>query len=844
MILVTLTCTQGLSVFAQESGTYIPFSLRVNGSCEMCKARLEDALHVKGVKSPSWSIESKLLSLLYDPEKISVEKIQKIILLQGHDLDDKKANDKTYEALPACCHYREHSQFEQAGHSEYITGVILRELSTGKFEPLRDASIYWGHTKSGVRSDSLGLFSLQRDTAATRMIISYTGFKPDTIDVTNKKQLMVVLAVGGKLTEITLISKQASSYVSLLNPIRTETMTGKELLKAACCNLSESFETNPSVDVSYGDAITGSKQIQLLGLGGNYTQLTVESLPGPRGLSTPLGLNSIAGPWIESIQLTKGTGSVVNGFESIAGQINVELKKPESAEQVLANVYTNSMGKTDLNLNYAQRLSKNWSTLFLLHDNWLTRINDDNKDGFRDLPTGHQFSAVNRYKYENAKGVSAQVGLKLHFDDRTGGANDFIPSQHRNSTMFYGLGINTRRVEGFGKLGYVFPQRKYKSIGLQVSLFNHKQDAYFGLRQYKGVQDNFYANLIYQSIIGTTDHKFRTGFSVVNDNYSENFDTKQYNRRETVPGAFFEYTYTPNKKMTLLAGLRGDNNSLYGFFFTPRFNLRYEPLSGLSIRGSFGRGQRTANIFAENNAVFASGRQVIISSINAHPKGYGLLPEIAWNKGVSVDWQFKIFERKTTISAEYFRNDFIRQVAVNLEDSRYVIFSDREGGSWSNSFQVEAKTEPVKNVEFRIAYRNYDVKEKLNGQFLSRALLARQRAFATIDYAGKTGWKYNFTVNYNGSKRIPSTSNNPIAYQLPTNSPDYWLINTQLSKSIGKKKAIDFYVGIENLIDFRQTNPILAAAAPFSPYFDASLIWGPLTGRMYYVGWRWKLKSN
>ena len=294
----------------------------------------------------------------------------------------------------------------------------------------------------------------------------------------------------------------------------------------------------------------------------------------------------------------------------------------------------------------------------------------------------------------------------------------------------------------------------------------------------------------------------------------------------------------------MLAGLRGDHNNLYGFFFTPRVNLRYEPLPGLSLRGSFGRGQRTANIFAENNAVFASSRQILLTSTNPDPKGYGYLPEVAWNKGVTIDWQFKIFKRKANFSAEYFRNDFIHQVAVDLEDSRYILFYDREHNSWSNSFQFEYKIEPVKNIELRMAYRNYDVKEKLGRQIKTRPLLARHRAFATIDYSGQTGWKYNFTINYNGSKRIPSTANNPVAYQLPIQSPDYWLINTQLSKSLGKKKSTDLYLGVENLTDFKQTNPIIAASAPFSPYFDASLIWGPLTGRMFYVGWRWKLPKR
>ncbi|MFY8165951.1 MAG: TonB-dependent receptor plug domain-containing protein, partial [Sediminibacterium sp.] len=490
-------------------------------------------------------------------------------------------------------------------------------------------------------------------------------------------------------------------------------MTGSELLKAACCNLSESFETNPSVDVSYNDAVTGSKQIQLLGLSGNYTQLTVENLPGPRGLATPLGLNSIAGPWIESIQLTKGVGSVANGFESIAGQINVELKKPETAEKILANIYINDFGKTDLNLNLSHKINSKWSAGLLLHDNFTNNNQlDFNKDGFRDMPTGNQFSLVNRYKFDNSKGLLAQFGIKAMNDDKVGGATSFSPSLHKNTTEYYGLGINTERYEFFGKLGYVFPQQQYKSIGLQLNVIDHKQDAYFGLTNYKGKQETFYGNLIYQSIINSTIHKFRTGLSFQYDNYNEDFKLINYQRKEMVPGAFFEYTYTPNEQFSVVAGLRADDNNLYGAFATPRLNIRYEPIKGTTIRLSAGRGQRTANIFAENNSVFVSARQVnIITSANTNLNAYGLAPEIAWNKGISIDQKFKLFQNSAMLSIDYFRNDFENQVVVDLEDPRAVSFYNLTGKSFSNSFQAELNLQPITKFDIRIAYRYFNVKQ-------------------------------------------------------------------------------------------------------------------------------------
>src|SRR5204862_2634023 len=283
-------------------------------------------------------------------------------------------------------------------------GVVLEENKKGMFSPLAGASVIWLGTNKGTVTDTSGVFSIPHHPGAERLIVSYAGYKPDTMTVADMKELKIILATDKKLGEVTIIARQRSTFVSALSPLRKQVMSEKELFKAACCNLSESFETNPSVDVSYNDAVTGSKQIQLLGLSGNYTQLTVENLPGPRGIATPLGLNSIAGPWVESIQLTKGIGSVANGYESIAGQINVELKKPENSERLFANAYINDFGKTDLNLNLAQKLGSKWSTGILLHDDFLNNQKlDVNNDRFRDLPTGNLFRSLNRWKFDNGK---------------------------------------------------------------------------------------------------------------------------------------------------------------------------------------------------------------------------------------------------------------------------------------------------------------------------------------------------------------------------------------------------------------------------------------------------------
>ena len=847
---ILLLCLSNLSIslFAQNSKSenntstsqnYVVTKISVNGACEQCKDRIELAVKLKGVRVGIWDVETKMLSLEYDTMMISLEKIQNKILAVGHDVADKKAKDKIYQDLPACCHYRE----MDAGENELtrLKGVVLQENDKGKFDPLARASVYWLGTKNGVLTDSLGVFEINTDTSTQQLVISYTGYKADTITVAHANDLKVIMASKGQLNEVTVFSRQLGSFIPYLNPIRTQVMTGTELLKAACCNLSESFETNPSVDVAYNDAVTGSKQIQLLGLSGNYTQLTVENLPGPRGLSTPLGLNSIAGPWIERIQLTKGTGSVANGFESIAGQINVELKKPETAESLLGNVYVNDQGKTDVNLNLASKLNAQWSTALLLHDNFMNKALDMNKDGFKDLPTGNTLSLINRYKYDNSKGGLAQFGFKVLNDRKQGGQILFNEEKDKFTQNAYGLSINTQRYELFGKIGYVFPQQKFKSIGLQLNAVDYQQASYFGLTNYAADQQSFYTNLIYQSIINSTIHKFRTGFSFQYDKYKEVYKLNSYARKEIVPGTFFEYTFTPNDKWSMVAGIRADNNNLYGAFVTPRLNIRYEPIIGTVFRLSAGKGQRTANIFAENNSLFVSQRNIQIAFAN-NKGAYSLNQELAWNKGVSVDQTFNLWGNPATIALDYFRNDFSQQVVVDLETPYQINIYNLKGKSFSNSFQAELNMMPIQKLDIRVAYRYFDVMQTYNGKLLQRPFIAKNRAFFSIDYATSNDWKLNYTITYNGPKRIINNLGYESFAALPSSSPSYYLMNAQITKSFTTKHLIDFYFGVENITNFFQQNTILSADRPFDPHFDAAMIWGPVTGRMFYVGWRFKMK--
>lgn len=829
----------------------------VNGLCEMCQDRIQNALKHKGVKQASWDIPTKELEVVYDTSMVTLEKIHRWVAEVGHDTRLRKAKNITYQSLPECCRYRDKEEHEPTASEKKavvtdststatsvaekieVKGIVLEVDRKGNFHPLAGASIHWLDMQGYTLSDSNGIFRLPIVESKRKLVISYTGYESDTVLVTSSQDMKIVLAAGKQLQVVEVKGRQRASYLSS-GVVRTQIMTERELFKAACCNLSESFETNPSVDVAFSDAVTGAKQIQMLGLSGSYTQLTVENLPGPRGLATALGLYYIPGPWVESIQLTKGIGSVANGFESIAGQINVEMKKPEKAQPLFANVYVNDMGKVDLNLDLTTKLNDKWSTTLLLHDNFLNNKVDGNMDMFRDVPTGNLATVLSRWKYDDSKGFMMQFGFKYLKDDKVGGVVDFNPDTDKFSTHHYGLGITTKRYEGFLKVGYVFPEKKYKSIGWQFSTFNHDQQSYFGAVAYNAKQQNFYTNLIYQSIIGTTANKFRTGLSFVSDKYDEQFKSIGFNRKELVPGAFFEYTYSYLDKFSVVAGMRADHNNLYGWFATPRIHVRYEPVKGSTIRLAGGRGQRTANIFSENTSVFASSRTVQLLQAGAG-KAYGLDPEVAWNTGISLDQKFSLFDRNGSVSMDYYFTHFTKQVVVDLEDARFVKFYNLNGQSYSSSFQTELNYELAKKLELRIAYRHFDVKTTFGNQLLQKPLVARDRAFANLSYE-VDAWKFDYTVTLTGTKRIPSTASNPPAYQRPTNSPSFVMMNAQVSRSIGAKKKFELYLGAENLTDFYQKDIIIAANDPFGTNFDASLVWGPVYGRMFYGGVRVAIK--
>ena len=720
-----------------------------------------------------------------------------------------------------------------------ITGSVAENTEDGKTAPLVGVNIYWEGTTLGTSSDEKGQFAIEPAEKTNKLVFSYISYQNDTIEVSSGKLPPVLMDAKVELGEVQVVQRRKSTEISMLSSIKVEQIGEKELCKAACCNLSESFETSPSIDVSFTDAVTGSRQIQMLGLAGPYVQMTRENIPDMRGLASVYGMTLVPGTWIESIQLNKGTGSVVNGYESIAGQINVELRKPETAERLYLNLFANEESRLEANLNLAHKFKDNkWSTGLLLHAKNNSQKIDHNMDGFLDVPTGTALTALNRWEYNGDDGLHFQFGFKGSKMDNQGGEMDFRPADAL-TTNAWGMKVDVQRLEGWAKIGKVFFDQPWKSMGLQLAGATHEQDSYFGLNRYDADQQSWYANFIYQSIIGNTRHEFKTGAAYQFDDYREYFNDTIFNRSESVPGLFFEYSYLPSDNFSLVAGLRADYHNLYGTFLTPRLHLRYAPAEKTVFRLSAGRGQRTASVISENSGILASSRQVVFQGEN-NGKPYGFGPEIAWNYGINLTQKFLLAYREGSVSFDFYRTDFSEQVVLDLDHNpQQALFFQLEGKSWSNSFQAQLDYELLQRLDARIAYRWYDVKTTYRDGLKQKPLQSNHRAFVNLAYETRNQWRFDYTINWQGKKRIPFTGSNPEEYQLAGFSPDFFLMNAQASKAWGEH--FELYAGVENLTGYKQENPIVASEQPFGPYFDSSMVWGPIFGRMTYVGLRFKL---
>ncbi|WP_353778073.1 TonB-dependent receptor [Winogradskyella sp. 3972H.M.0a.05] len=724
-----------------------------------------------------------------------------------------------------------------------IEGEVLEANSQNQTIPVVGANVYWLNTSVGTITDENGKFSIAYEPSYTQLVISYVGYKTDTLTISSPRYIKHELQLTDALDEVTVTSRKQATAKSYLKATNTFTVSSDELLKAACCNLSESFETNPSIDVNFADAVSGTRQIKMLGLTSPYILIATENIPSIRGASQAYGLSFIPGTWVESIQITKGAGSIVNGYESMAGQINAELQKPSKDSKLFVNVFGASNQRFELNTHFNTQVSEKWHTGLYLHGNTHQEKHDVNNDNFLDMPLYNQINIMNRWQYTDAEnGIVSFFNVRYLYDEKQAGEQNFNPDTDKLTTNAWGSEIDTQRFDVSGKLGYVNPELPWQSIGAQVAFSNHKQESYFGLRQYDIRQNSLYSNLIYNTIISDSRHKIKTGISFTYDHYDEIVESEMYERDENSVGAFFEYNYDNLEKLNLTAGIRADNHNRLGFFVTPRLHLRYTPWEKSALRASVGRGIRSAIIFAENQNLFATSRNIIIEDTAG--KIYGLDPEIAWNFGISYLQGFNLFGRKADITLDFYRTDFQNQVVVDWENPQEIRFYNLKGDSYANSYQAEFNYNAFEGFDMRLAYKYYDVMTQYNSGKLARPLTPEHRFFANAGYEttrkeNGSQWKFDATFNWLSEQRYPSTVSSAAEFQRPEFSPTIGTLNAQITKVFSPK--FEVYLGGENITNVRQSNPIIGANDPFGQNFDSTFVYGPIFGSMYYTGLRFRI---
>ena len=722
----------------------------------------------------------------------------------------------------------------------FIEGTVYEQDESGKKTPLPGVNVYWKIVNEGTVTDANGHYKIPLHETICCLVFSCVSYENDTVHhMAEPAHYDHVFNSTHMLNAVEIEARQKASFISSIKPIAVQEITSEGLRRAACCSLAESFETNASVDVSYSDAVTGTKQIELLGLSGLYTQMMAENMPNFRGLASAFGLNYVPGTWMNAIQISKGTSSVRNGYESISGQINVDYKKPEEgeSEKLFLNLYGSTMTMTELNFNTRWKVGKNGNMMVLGHVNKNFMQMDGNDDGFMDDPMVTQGNIFLRYNYNNNRWFEGMWGVKALYENRHGGMMGYHPgaSLHDMSGVL-GFNINTQRYEAFSKTGFMF-DRDDTSLGIQQQFIYHDLgSSYFGRTNYNATQLSYYANVLFDSYIVNDHHKYSVGASYSYDKYDEKLNDSVFQRIEHVPGLFGEYVFNDDQHWSIIAGFRADYNSYYRkMLYTPRLHVRFKTHDELTIRVSAGKGYRSPNVLAENSTMFSSSRKIRFLET---PR-----MEEAWNYGINLTKSFDIGWRELTINADFYRTDFVNQIVMDRDaDAHQIRIYNLNGKSYSNSAQIEANCEIFKDFDLTLAFRYNDVKMTINDTLREKPFVNRYKGLVTMSYAPGT-WQFDFTTQFNGDSRVPDLSGNATAVEHHQNierSPFYVIMNAQITKSLGK--CWEIYVGGENLTNYKQEHPIISAGNLSSDDFDASMVWGPLSGIRAYLGVRFQIK--
>ncbi len=686
-------------------------------------------------------------------------------------------------------------------------------------EFLFGANVQWLHSAIGATTNEFGIAELVINTLPDSIFVSYVGYVTDTIGISKIIDIKIQLEPEIQLSEVKVKAKKQTNFISSINPLKTEKIEIGELKKAACCNLSESFQTNASVDVNYSDAVTGAKEIKLLGLSGIYVQNLLEGIPFMRGLTATFGLDNIPAPWMKSISIAKGVPSVKNSYEGITGSMNVEFKSSfNDSTRLFFDMFGNQSKRVETNLVINHKINPKLGTVLMANGAFMPAKEDQNHDGFLDLPVLKQYNLLNRWNYHGEK-VEGQYMIKVLSESRIAGQTTL---HHNDSLPLYGININTKRVEAFAKTGYIFSEEN--SLGTQFSGVYHQQKSNFGSRIFDTKQASFTGTVLYQTTIKNDNHTLVTGANFIYDKIDEKLDSLQFNRNDFAPGIFAEYTFKWKEKITIVTGVRGDYHTRAGFQINPRVHARFSLTRNTTLRIAAGSGFRVPNILTENQSLLASSRNLFFQE---NP-----VKEIAWNYGISLTQKFYLFNREGNFSVDFFRTDFLKQTVIDLDNAdNTATISNLLGKSFSNSLLVEFNFEVLRGLDLKAAYRLEDVRTTYHGVLLQKPLQALNKGLVALSYkTPNQQWQFDVNTSINGKRRLPNSFTGNAGKRFSTR---YILLNAQVLKYF---KHAEIFVGCENITNYKQKNPILGV--PNTLYFDTYQVYAPIMGATVYGGFR------
>ena len=721
--------------------------------------------------------------------------------------------------------------------AQQITGRILDPESG----PVESARIYWLNTSVYALSDNKGSFKIERTTESNTLIVSYIGYLTDTTIVNESTlELLITLKDTKSLNEVNVRAKRFDTATSTLQTRNVESLTSCELKNAPCCSLSESFVNNGTVDVIQSDAATGTKEIQMLGLKGVYTQTMIENRPDLSGIASSYALDYIPGSWIDAIQISKGASTVANGFNSITGQINVELVKPFKDKPLYLNAFGNHEGRYEFNMHLNKKFTPQLSSGLLLHTSGQQYRGDHDHDGFVDNVLRTTYNGLYRLYY-NAEKFTTQFNFQLVDDKRQSG--QFVHNhQLDKEESFYHIQQNNRRYDAFGKFAYLGFKGPKESMGFMWHAIRHELNNKIHLRDLNAVQTDLLATLLYKNAInGINSNTINIGVTAQMDKSSQQFDGESLEYNDKLIGGHAEYTFEPDEKMKveksflskfgLIAGVRLDNHSEAGWIFTPRLNLKYSFSDESIVRLSAGRGLRRARPFTDNINQTINNKDWIIEP--------NLELEDAWNVGGNFTQNFTIAGRNAQFNVDAYRVIFTNQVILDADiDPTKIFVYSVKGQSYSNTLLLGLQYEVIEGLTAKIAYKYSDVKLDYLEGLRSQIFIPKDRGLFSLVYMTEDAkWSFSFISAYTGAMRLPDTEGIPehILHGTSDNSESFVRLDLQVTRFW---KNFEMYAGVENLTGYRQSHAILEHDFPSGQYFDAGRIYGPLNGQMFNLGLR------